>query len=173
MEQPREVQSVEGMARTVRLGLLARTIVAMGNDLPDTSWTLRHAAWLLSHFQAGTADGKTAKARQFEKNPTTHLCYYFAERVMWKDLAVHPAKLRSSWGCMVCGWDDHRQAMLTSLARDWASLWLARFDVCRHQNATSQVWWGPCWAHTWPDGQRKRQLAMHPPGPGTLWSEQK
>ena len=36
---------------------------------------------------------------------------------------------------MVCGWEDHRQATLTSLARELASLWLARFDVCRRQNA--------------------------------------
>ena len=61
------VQSVEGMARTLRLDLLSRTNVAVGSDLPTTSWRVRHAAWLLSHFQAGTADGKTAYARQFEK----------------------------------------------------------------------------------------------------------
>ena len=40
---------------------------------------------------------------------------------------------------MVCDWGDHRQATLTSLAREWASLWLARFDVCRRQNARSQI----------------------------------
>ena len=51
----RAVQSVEGMARTLRL------------DLPITSWMVRHAAWLLSHFQTGSADGKTAYARQFER----------------------------------------------------------------------------------------------------------
>ena len=39
---------------------------------------------------------------------------------------------------MVCGWDDLRQVTRTSSARDWASLWPARLDVCRHQNARSQ-----------------------------------
>ena len=63
----RAVQSVEGMARTLRLDLLARTNVAVGSDQPITSWMVRHAAWLLSHFQAGTANGKMAYARHFEK----------------------------------------------------------------------------------------------------------
>ena len=69
MKQQREraVHPVEGMARTVRLDLLSRTTVAVGSDLPVTSWMVRHATWLLSHFQAGSADGKTAHARQFEK----------------------------------------------------------------------------------------------------------
>ena len=55
----RAVQSVEEMARTLRLDLLSRT-----NIVPITSWMVRHAAWLLSHFQTGSADGKTAYARQ-------------------------------------------------------------------------------------------------------------
>ena len=42
---------------------------------------------------------------------------------------------------MVCGWGDHRQATLTTMAREWTSLWLARFDVCRRQNARIQIWW--------------------------------
>ena len=71
----RAAQAVEGMARASRLDLLDRTKVAVGSNLPITSWMARHAAWLLSHFQAGTADGKTAYARQFE-NPTSHLCYF-------------------------------------------------------------------------------------------------
>ena len=66
----RALQSVERMARTLRLDL---TNIAVGCDLPNTSLMVRHAAWLLSHFQAGTADGKTAYARS--KNPTSHLCY--------------------------------------------------------------------------------------------------
>ena len=70
----RAVQYVEGVARTLRLDLLGRTNVAVGSDLPIISWMVRHAAWLLSHFQADTTDEKTAYARQFE-NPTSHLCY--------------------------------------------------------------------------------------------------
>ena len=31
------------------------------------------------------------------KNPTSQLCYFFAERVMWKDPTLQLAKLRSSW----------------------------------------------------------------------------
>ena len=54
----RAVQSAECMARTWSVDLLGRTNVAVGNDLPITHWMVRHAAWLLSHFQAGTADGK-------------------------------------------------------------------------------------------------------------------
>ena len=92
----RAVQSVEGLARTLRLDLLCRTNVAVGTDLPITSWILRHAAWLLSHFQAGSGDGKTAYARQFEK-PYESPVLPFAERVMWKDPKLQPAKLRSSW----------------------------------------------------------------------------
>ena len=61
------VQAVEGMARTLSLDLLDRTKVAVGINLPITSRIVRHAAWLLSHFQAGTADGKTAYARHLEK----------------------------------------------------------------------------------------------------------
>ena len=58
---------------------------------------VRHAAWLLSHFQAGTADRTTAYARQFER-PYESPVLPFAERVMWKDPTLQPAKLRSSWG---------------------------------------------------------------------------
>ena len=92
----RAVQSVEGMARTLRLDLLGRTNVAVGSDLPITSWMVRHAAWLLSPFQAGVADGKTACARQFEK-PHESPVLPFAERVMWKDPTLQPANLKSSW----------------------------------------------------------------------------
>ena len=63
----RGVQSVEGVARTLPLDLLSRTNIAVGSDLPITSWMVRHAAWLFSHFQTGSADGKTAYARQFER----------------------------------------------------------------------------------------------------------
>ena len=54
------------------------------------------AAWLLSHFQPGSADGTTAYARQFE-NPYESLMLLFGERVVWKDSTLQPAKLRSSW----------------------------------------------------------------------------
>ena len=85
------------MVRTLRLDLLSRTNIAVGSDLPITSWMVRHAAWLLSHFQTGSADGKTAYARQFER-PYESLVLPFAERVMWKDPTLQPAKLKSSWG---------------------------------------------------------------------------
>ena len=91
------VQAVEGMARTLRLDLLARANVAVGSDLLITSWMVRYAAWLWSHFQAGTADGKTTYARQFEK-PYESPVLPFAERVMWKDPTHQLAKLRSSLG---------------------------------------------------------------------------
>ena len=93
----RTVQSVEEMARTLRLDLLSRTNIAVGRDLPITSWMVRHAAWLLSHFQTGSADGKTVYARQFER-PYESLVLPFAERVMWKDPTLQLAKLKSSWG---------------------------------------------------------------------------
>ena len=92
----RAVPSVEGVARTLRLDLLGRTNVAVGSDLPITSWMVRHA-WLLSHFQAGTADGKTAYARRFEKKTYESPVLPFAERVMWKDPTLQPAKFRSRW----------------------------------------------------------------------------
>ena len=97
----RAVQSVEVMARTLRLDLLSRTNIAVGSDLPITSWMVRDAAWLLSHFQTGSADGKTAYARQFER-PYESPVLPFAERVMWKDPTLQPAKLRSSWGYGLC-----------------------------------------------------------------------
>ena len=80
----RAVQSVEGMARTLRLDLLGTTNIAVGTDLPITSWMVRHAAWFLSHFQTESVDGKTAYARQFER-PYESPVLPFAERVMWKD----------------------------------------------------------------------------------------
>ena len=92
----RAIQSVEEMARTLRLDLLGRTNIAVGSDLPITSWMVRHTAWLLSHFQAGTADGKTAYARQFEE-PYESPVLLFAERVKWKDPTLQLVKLRSSW----------------------------------------------------------------------------
>ena len=61
----RAVQSVESMA--LRLELLSRTNIAVGSDLPITSWMVRHAAWLLGHLQTRSTDGKTAHTRQFER----------------------------------------------------------------------------------------------------------
>ena len=55
------------------------------------------AAWLLSRFQPGSADGTTAYARQFE-NPYESLMLLFGERAVWKDSTLQPAKLRSSSG---------------------------------------------------------------------------
>ena len=89
----RAVQCVEGMARTLRVDLLGKTNIAVGSDLPITYWMVRHAAWLLSHFQTGSADGKTAYARPYES-----LVLPFAERVMWNDPTLQLAKLKSSWG---------------------------------------------------------------------------
>ena len=97
----RAVQSVEVMARTLRLDLLSRTNIAVGSDLPITSWMVRHAAWLLGHFQTGSVDGKTAYARQFER-PSESPVLPFAERVMWKDPKLQRAKLKSSWGYGLC-----------------------------------------------------------------------
>ena len=138
----RAVQAVEVMARSLRLDLLDRTKVAESSYLPITSWMVRHAAWFLSHFQAGTADGITAYARQFEK-PYESLVQLFAKRFIWKSPTIQPAKLRSSWSYGLRLGGDHRQAMLTLLAREWASLCFARFDVCQRQNAMKQAWWCP------------------------------
>ena len=82
----RGVQSVEGTARTLRLDLLSTTNIAV-----------RHAAWLLSHFQTGSADGKTAYAQQFER-PYESPVLPFAERVVWKDQTLQPAKLKKKLG---------------------------------------------------------------------------
>ena len=78
------------MARTLRLDLLGRTNIAVGSDLPIASWLVRHAAWLLSPFQTGSTDGKTAYARQFER-PYESLVLPSAERVMWKNPTLQPA----------------------------------------------------------------------------------
>ena len=92
------VQSVEGMARSLRLDLLARTIVAVGSDLPITPWMVRHAAWLWSQFHAGRADGKTAYEPQFENTLRVICATFFSERVTWKAPALQLAKLRCSFG---------------------------------------------------------------------------
>ena len=112
----RALQSVEGMARTLRLDFLSRTNFAVGSALPIKSWMLRHAAWLLSHFQTGSADGKTAYARQFE-SPVLVL----AERVMWKDPTLQPAKLKRSWDYgLWLGRSQTSNAHLIVVARnDW------------------------------------------------------
>ena len=47
--------------------------------------------------QTGSADGKTAYAPQFER-PYESPVPPFAERVMWKNPTLQPAKLKSSWG---------------------------------------------------------------------------
>ena len=93
----RAVQSVEGMARTLRLDLLSRTNIAVGSDLPITSRMVRHAAWLWSHFQTASGDGNTAYARRFER-PYESLVQPFAERVMWNDPTLQPAKLKKQLG---------------------------------------------------------------------------
>ena len=81
----------------MEFALLDRTNIAVGSDLPITSWMVRHAAWLSSHLQAGAAYGKTAYARHVEM-PYESPVLPSSERVMWKDPTLQPAKLRSSWG---------------------------------------------------------------------------
>ena len=83
--------------RTVRLDLLGRTNVGVGSDLPIRSWMVRHAAWLLCHIHAGTADGKTA-CMTVRKTPRVTCATSFSERVLWNDPTLQPAKLRSSQG---------------------------------------------------------------------------
>ena len=137
----RAVEAVEGMARTLRLDLLDRTNIAVGSDLPITSWMVRHAAWLLSHFQARAADGKTAYARQFEK-PYESLVLPFAELVMWKDPSLQPAKLRSSWGYGL--WLGRTQTSNARLIGTRLGIVVARtIHIYRRQNARRQVWWWP------------------------------
>ena len=46
----RAVQSVEEMARTLRLDLLDRTIIALGSDLPITSWMVRTRGMVVESF---------------------------------------------------------------------------------------------------------------------------
>ena len=159
-------QSVEGMARTLRFDLLGRTNVAVGSDLPITSWMVRHAAWLLSHFQAGTDDGKTAYARQFQKLRV--ICALLLNGSCGR---IRRSSLRSceAAGSMVGTITDKRRS--PQLAREWTSLWFARYDVCRYQDARSQVLWWPCGARPLPDDQAKRVLATRPLWRGTLWSE--
>ena len=89
------------MARTLRLDLRGRTNAAAVSDLPITSWMVRHAAWFLSHFRAGRADGQTASALQFEKTFES-LVLPFVERVMWKDPTLQPATFRSRWVYGLC-----------------------------------------------------------------------
>ena len=75
------------MARTLLLDLLSRTNIAVGSDLPITSWMVRHAALLLSHFQT----------RQFER-PYDHLCYLSLNGSCAKIRRSSLLKLKSSWG---------------------------------------------------------------------------
>ena len=84
----------------VRLALCVS--ICWHEHLPITSWIVRHAALLLSHFQVGSADVKTAYARQAYVRQFGEPCespmHPFVERVMWKDPTLQPAQLRSSWG---------------------------------------------------------------------------
>ena len=98
MEQQRgqAVQSVEVCAALCVSNCWHEQTLQWAVTCQITSKMVRHAAWLLTHFQAGSADGKTAYARQVEK-PYESLVPAFGDRVMWKDPTLQPAKLRSSW----------------------------------------------------------------------------
>ena len=97
----RAVQAVEGMARTLSLDLPDRTKVAVGSDVPITSW-VRHASMVvesLPSWYRRWKDGvRTTVKERKKKKQTSHLCLPFAETVMWKDPTIQLAKLRSSWG---------------------------------------------------------------------------
>ena len=152
----RAAQSVEGMARTLRLDLLSRS-----SDLPITSWMVRHAAWLMSHFQTGSADGKTAYARQFER-PYESPVLPFAERVMWKDPTLQPAKLKSSWGYGL--WLGRSQTSNAHLIGTRVGIVVARtirrLPASEREDSNLVV---AMRAHLLPDDQLMRQLVTHPP----------
>ena len=61
----RALQSVEGMARALRLDLLGRTNIAVGSDLPITSWMVRHTDQPMERRHMHDSS----------KDPTNHLCY--------------------------------------------------------------------------------------------------
>ena len=77
--------------------------VAIEVPAPDepTSDERRHHGLTHLPYHGATSvselDGKTAYARQFER-PHESIVLPFAERVMWKDRTLRPAKLKSSWG---------------------------------------------------------------------------
>ncbi len=63
-----------------------------------TFWMVRHAARLLSHFQAGASDGTKAYARHFERPHESFVLPFLKwSHVEWS--TPKPAKLRSSKGC--------------------------------------------------------------------------
>ena len=97
---------------------------------PTTLWMVGHAAWLLSHFQAGNADGKTAHARQSEK-PNESLVQLFAEWVTRKDSTFQLSKSRGSWGYAL--WletSETGQRCVARTIRQWPTERL-------------EVWWWP------------------------------
>ena len=125
-ERDRAVQTAEGMPRTLRLDVPSRNNVAVGSILPIMSFLERDAAWLLS--QAGSADGTTAHSRQLEKSHDSPLPPFAGTgHVKGSDTLGFQAEEQP--GDTVRGWGDDRRATLTSLAREWAWLWLAPFDA--------------------------------------------
>ena len=76
----RAVQSADGMARTLRLDLLRRTNILDGET----------RGMVVEPFPSGTAYGKMAYARQFEK-PCESPVLPLAERVMCTDPTLQPA----------------------------------------------------------------------------------
>ena len=91
-------QFFEGMARTLHLDLLGKQTLQWAMICRSSS--MKYAAWLLSR----------RRMHDSSKNPPNHLCFSVAERVMWKDPTLQPAKLE--WGCGLCWRSETSEARL-------------------------------------------------------------
>ena len=120
----------------LRLDLLSRTRGAKVSDLRIMAWSVRHAARLLSHFQAGSA-GKAAHSRQFEKTHDSPVLPV-GDRVTWRDPTLQPAKLKCGWR-FALGWRYHRRATLTSVVRRWTRLWPCGSHLLQGDQRTLQL----------------------------------
>ena len=91
----RAVQSVEGMARTLRLDLLGRTNICSGSaDHILDGETHGMAVESFPNWIIRWKDGVCTTVRKTYESPGLP----FAELVMWKDPTLQPAKPKSSWG---------------------------------------------------------------------------
>ena len=115
--------------------LLSRTNIAVGSDLPITSWMVRQRGMVVESFSNWISRWKDGVCTTVRKTLRITCSYLSLKRVMWKDPTLQPGEVEKQLGCMVCGWGDHRRAT------PHVSLWNARVGiVCRRQNATIHIW---------------------------------
>ena len=131
----RFIQSVQGLARTLRAGFAQQTEMELPATAQLSTWLIRHAAWVVTRYQKH-ADGRTSYQRVHNVPYSSVICE-FGEHVMARKPGDVRQKFQENWfdGIWLgrsSGSDEHYIGTRDGLKR---ARTIKRHDPCSRWNA--------------------------------------